>query len=175
MSQKRNSPETQQVSENRAMKVCKSFEIVNFRGKAYYVRKDTIEMIPYMDSLFNGPMKNSDRDSYGNLVIAEAAVHFFLLVDYYRGWLQKGSPTYIKDCYRRGLMSSIAERMGMPTEFVTALLNEKQINEIDLYRCYYCHKIFTRNGSDRQRECRYHAKGCTCRHNYSKCESDIHP
>ena len=151
------------------------FIYFNLRGKAKYIGRDLVELVPYLNALVNGKMQNSPKDEHGRYMIDENSTTFFYVIDKYREWLQLGQPKSLATQYSsslRGLPVSLAQRMSFEPEFVNALNSTtiKEYTEDDLYKCYYCNQIFARNERSSMKECTYHKDGCTCRSNsYSKC------
>jgi hypothetical protein len=139
---------------------------LNFRGAIHYVRRDTVTIVPYLNLLVNGPMKNSPRDEKGYLILDENPNMFFYVIDKYREWLELDNPNSFPSDYmsKRGLCISVAKRMSFDNKFIEALRNKTYtiFNKDDLYSCYYCHLIFARGEKSASKECRYHSVKCAC-------------
>ncbi len=142
------------------------FVIINFRGTHCFLGKDTIEMLPYLNALVNGPLKGSQIDENGYLKVGEASTYIYLLVDLYRAWMQEGCPRFMFNC--NGILNymvilALAQRMGCKKKFINAMRRstKKLINNDNNFRCYYCHNVFSLD--EKLRECKYHDKNCNCR------------
>lgn len=147
------------------------FIIINFRGKKKYIRKDLIEMVPYLYNLLNSPLQGNARDDEGNLIVDEDSYVFFSLVDHYRCWLEKGRPTRSLNIFGHKtvepLYSSVARRMGFETEFIDSILSKLPIDEEDLFNCYYCGKTYAHGERITEKPCEYHHENCDCKSSIS--------
>ena len=140
---------------------------LNLRGTILLIGKDLACELPYVNALIDGPLQGSERDEQGNHIIDEQMPTFCALLDYYREWLQLGSPDFFENhlISKRGLIAAAAERMGCEPKFVNAVRcrQVKKYNVENLFRCYYCQQVYARDETASQRECKYHKKDCTCR------------
>ena len=87
---------------------------LNFRGKKTYLRKDTLDIVPYLHSLVTSSCKTNPKDEEGLLIVDESASTVFFIIDAYRCWLEDGKPLYllidIPMRISRGLYASVAKR-----------------------------------------------------------------
>lgn len=142
-----------------------NFIKLNARGNKFLMGKDLLCELPYIKGLLESPMQNNERDDEGRLILDEDPGIICFVIDKYREWLQLGSPEAFEDkTIKRGLAVAFAQRMGFEEEFVKALSANyvKIYTQADLFRCFYCNKVFARNEMGVNKECRYHEKGCGC-------------
>lgn len=153
---------------------------LNCRGKKVIVRRDTLECFPFFQSYLSTTWDDNPCDDDGNYIVDESAEFIFHLVDLYRCWLELGSPIAFDDIslsskiVRRGLLASVARRLGCEETFIHAILNRNAQDESKLYKCYYCKLIFMEGESAAMKECLYHRHGCRCKDRsrnslYTKC------
>jgi hypothetical protein len=142
----------------------------SFRGKKRMMRKDTLEPFPFLYALIDREWRHNhpvDDDSY---IVDEDYQMIALLADLFRAWVELNKPLSIDTCglvmlkvVDRGLLASIARRMGCDDEFVKTLLNPADIiDEKNLFNCYYCGKTFLKGERLVMKECAYHMSTCSC-------------
>lgn len=143
---------------------------LNFRGTKRLVRKDTLEVLPFLYAMVNGEWKqNNPVDEDGYYLVDENIETIFTLVDLYRAWMELGEPDGLDKVallkkVSRAILASTARRLGCETEFVEALLNSHETpDESELFNCYYCGKTFIKGERHIRLPCEYHKLSCTCR------------
>ena len=151
-----------------------AFIYLNCRGAETLISRESAELIPYINSLINGPFKNNPHDKKGYIIIDESASSLFYMIDMYRAWIESGNPSSLALSLNRTspgtqqyLHASIARRLGFEDEFVNALIKPKKTLTIDsdLFVCYYCKNIYSKDERKAYEECDYHTNQCSCRFN----------
>ena len=167
----------------RKFKKRKRFIRLNCRGTQTIISRDSCELIPYINSLINGPCENNPRDEKGNLIIDETSGSLFYLIDMYRAWLEGNHPETLSmssveiiSGTRHYLYASIARRLGFEQEFVKAILTPKKTfsKEVDLFICFYCKNVYSYNEKKTYDECNYHGTNCDCRLSIRGCRRIPH-
>jgi hypothetical protein len=92
-----------------------NFVWFNFRGKVRFLRKDTIEMCPYLELMINSPSQNIETDTNGYIMIDEDYKDVIYCIKLYQLYLETGKTKYLY------ILSATASRLGYDSDFVSQM------------------------------------------------------